>query len=76
ESLVALPPLGLQLQVVRGLRWPLLLSLSTSRHFVPAEHCRDLVINEALHRWNVRYYLAVLTSAGPPIHIVFQVTVP
>ncbi|KZV88316.1 hypothetical protein EXIGLDRAFT_180836 [Exidia glandulosa HHB12029] len=76
ESLVALPPLGLQLQVVRGLRWPWILSLGTSRRFVPAEHYRDLVINEALHRWNVRFYLAVLTSSAPPIHVAFQNTLP
>ncbi|KAH7107530.1 hypothetical protein BKA62DRAFT_825020, partial [Auriculariales sp. MPI-PUGE-AT-0066] len=87
ESILALPPLGIQLEVRRGLRFHRrILPLHTERLFVPRHALKDLVIHEALHRWNVRYYLSVLAEqydhhvpgAAPRsvIHLVFKNTLP
>ena len=45
--------------------------LHVNRVFIPLESTHDVVINEALRCWNVRYYLAIL-QAGQ-LHVVFEV---
>jgi hypothetical protein len=38
------------------------LPLFVSRRFIPLTEVRDVLINEGLRRWDVRYYLAILYS--------------
>jgi phosphatidylinositol glycan class H protein len=57
ESVVVLPPYGVQLETHRGLPS---LPLFVSRRFIPLTEVQDVLINEGLRRWDVRYYLAVL----------------
>ncbi|KAH9966606.1 GPI-GlcNAc transferase complex, PIG-H component, conserved domain-containing protein, partial [Russula dissimulans] len=59
ESVLVLPPYGIQLETHRGLPS---LPLFVSRRFIPLTEVRDVLINEGLRRWDVRYYLAVLYS--------------
>jgi phosphatidylinositol glycan class H protein len=58
ESLVVIGAHGIQLETHRG--FPPSLVLSASRRFIPMFALQDLVINEGLHGWNVRYYLAAI----------------
>lgn len=60
ESVVVLPSLGLQLETQRGLPF---VPLFTSRRFIPLTALRDFVINEGLHGWSVRYYLAIIQES-------------
>lgn len=57
ESVLVLPPYGVQLETHRGLPS---LPLFVSRKFIPLTEVQDVLINEGLRRWDVRYYLAVL----------------
>lgn len=57
ESVIVLPPHGIQLETHRGLPS---LRLSATRRFIPLSVLQDLVINEGLRRWDVRYYLAAI----------------
>ena len=59
ESVVVLPPYGIQLETHRGLPS---LPFFVSRRFIPLTEVKDVIINEGLRRWDVRYYLAVLYS--------------
>jgi len=59
ESILVLPPYGIQLETHRGLPS---LPLFVSRRFIPLTEVQDVLINEGLRRWDVRYYLAVLYS--------------
>lgn len=59
ESVLVLPPYGVQLETHRGLPS---LPLFVSRRFIPLTEVQDVLINEGLRRWDVRYYLAVLYS--------------
>ncbi|EIN07451.1 hypothetical protein PUNSTDRAFT_71461, partial [Punctularia strigosozonata HHB-11173 SS5] len=73
ESIIVFPPHGLQLETHRG--HPLF-RLSVSRRFISMTVLQDVVINEALHGWNVRYYLAVLcryTDDQVEIDVAFEV---
>ena len=57
---MVLHTLGLQLETQRGLpSVPLFLS----RRFIPLATLQDFVINEGLHGWSVRYYLAVVQES-------------
>jgi len=57
ESVIALPQCGIQLETHRGLQS---IPLFVQRRFIPVTYMKDIIINEALRRWNVRYYLAAL----------------
>jgi len=57
ESVILLPPHGIQFETHRGL---FCMSLATTRRFIPLSTLRDVVINEGLRRWDVRYYLAAI----------------
>jgi phosphatidylinositol glycan class H protein len=59
ESALVLPPYGVQLETHRGLPS---LPLFVSRRFIPLTEVQEVLINEGLRRWDVRYYLAVLYS--------------
>jgi phosphatidylinositol glycan class H protein len=59
ESVLVLPSYGIQLETHRGLPS---LPLFVSRRFIPLTEVRDVLINEGLRRWDVRYYLAILYS--------------
>lgn len=48
----------MQIETHRGPFGPLF----ASRRFIPAEYIHDIIINEALWRWNVRYYFAVMVK--------------
>jgi len=66
ESVVVVPPHGLQLETHRGLpSWPLM----SSRTFIPLISLHDFVINEALSRWNVRFYLAAIKQSGDEVSL-------
>ncbi|KAH9063495.1 GPI-GlcNAc transferase complex, PIG-H component-domain-containing protein, partial [Lactarius vividus] len=57
ESVLVLPSYGIQLETHRGLPS---LPLFVSRKFIPLSEVKDVLINEGLRRWDVRYYLTVL----------------
>jgi len=60
ESVFVFPPHGVQLETHRGLpSYP----LSVSRKFIPTIYLQDVVINEGLCGWNVRYYLAFMETS-------------
>ena len=59
ESVLVLPSYGIQLETHRGLPS---LPFFVSRRFIPLTDGQDVLINEGLRRWDVRYYLAVLYS--------------
>jgi phosphatidylinositol N-acetylglucosaminyltransferase subunit H len=59
ESVLVLPPYGIQLETHRGLPS---LPFFVSRRFIPLTEVQDVLINEGLRRWDVRYYLAFLYS--------------
>lgn len=70
---MVLPSLGLQLETQRGLPS---VPLFTSRKFIPLTALRDFVINEGLHGWSVRYYLAAMQESpngGITIDVPFEV---
>jgi len=46
--------------------------LSVQRHFVRLHAVQDVLINEGLRRWDVRYFLAVVTPEAS-VHVAFQV---
>ncbi|KAI9446514.1 GPI-GlcNAc transferase complex, PIG-H component-domain-containing protein [Lactarius indigo] len=62
ESVLVLPSYGIQLETHRGLPS---LPLFVSRKFIPLSEVKDVLINEGLRRWDVRYYLAVLYCPQP-----------
>lgn len=73
ESVVAIPPHGVQIETHRGLAG---IPFSVSRRFIPTFLFRDLIINEALRRWNVVYYLSVLSvthDSEYKLDIIFEV---
>ena len=75
ESVVILPPHGIQLETHRGFtkRWPLVIT----RRFVPASILSGVVINEGLSGWNVLYHLVAVKSsptAGTSLELAFQVS--
>ncbi|ESK97529.1 phosphatidylinositol n-acetylglucosaminyltransferase [Moniliophthora roreri MCA 2997] len=59
ESVLVLPRHGIQLETHRGFPpW----TLTISRRFIPRAALRDVVINEGIMRWNIRYYLVAITQ--------------
>ena len=73
ESVFAVPYIGLQLETHRGLPN---IPLFVSRRFIPAVYLRDFIINEGLHGWNVRYYLAAIKGemdGNTTLHVAYEV---
>jgi len=77
ESVVVLPPHGIQLETHRGLPW--FSPLVVKRQFIPFASLRDFVIHEGLRKWDVRYYLAAikLSDSGDfQVHVAFENLLP
>lgn len=80
ESVTVLPGLGVQVSVVsrRFFRQ------QRRTRFVPLRDVETVIINEGLSKWNVHYYLGVVTGKGQPkegkddghIVVAFEVSLP
>lgn len=75
ESVIILPPHGIQLETHRGFLkgWP----LQTTRRFIPSSVVSGIVINEGLRGWNVLFYLVVVKSEplnGSSLEVAYQVS--
>lgn len=70
-----LPSKDLKLEVHRGLPG---LPIFIERQVIPASTISAVIINEGLHGWNVRYYLAVLTKVdeAQSLHVLYEVKLP
>ncbi|KAF9453244.1 hypothetical protein P691DRAFT_658988 [Macrolepiota fuliginosa MF-IS2] len=76
ETILVIPSHGIQLETTRGIaNWPFIVS----RHFIPLTALQDVIINEGLRRWNVRFYLAAVKE-GPgteySLDVLFENTLP
>ena len=73
ESVLAIPPHGIQLETHRGLpSYPLF----ASRQFIPSDRLRNFVINEGLRGWDVRYYLVAMQEVQSDVlelNVAFEV---
>ena len=73
ESVIAFPALGIQFETHRG--FPPY-SFSVARTFVSLAELDDVILNEALYGWNVRYYMAALhhsAAGGSYLRVAFEV---
>jgi len=70
-----IPQHGIQLETHRGLPgWPPFIS----RRFIPLPTLQDVIINEGLRGWDVRFYLAVVKEhpiSGYTLDVVFEVSI-
>jgi phosphatidylinositol glycan class H protein len=76
ESVIVLPSYGIQLETHRGLPS---LPLFASRKFIPLADVKDILINEGLRRWDVRYYLTVFYCPQPTVQrlaVAYENTLP
>ncbi|KAJ7740723.1 hypothetical protein DFH07DRAFT_905440 [Mycena maculata] len=74
ESVVVIPPHGIQFETHRGTPW--FSPFMVTRRFIPLASLQDLVIHEGLRRWNIRYYLAAiqLSESGDfQVHVAYEV---
>lgn len=74
ESVVVIPPHGVQLETHRGL---FNVTLFIQRRFIPRAVLRDVVVHEGLRLWNVRYFLAFVKrdkNGSSIIDIAFEVS--
>lgn len=73
EIIFVIPQHGVQLETHRGLPgWPVFIS----RRFIPLPTLQNIVINEGLRGWNVRFYLAVVKehpTFGYTLDVAFEV---
>ncbi|KAJ7063187.1 hypothetical protein C8F01DRAFT_1131873 [Mycena amicta] len=77
ESVIVFPSFGIQLETHRGLPW--FAPLRIDRRFIPLEALQDFIIHEGLQGWNVRYYLAAITSStsgAVQVHVAFENLLP
>jgi phosphatidylinositol glycan class H protein len=73
ESVIALPPHGIQLETHRGFPF---LPLFVTRRFIAAASLRDFVITEGLRGWDVRFYLAALAEGhSEPVQLAVAYSV-
>ncbi|RDX56579.1 hypothetical protein OH76DRAFT_1395693 [Lentinus brumalis] len=76
ESVVVFPMLGIQLETHRGVAG---YSLLASRKFVPWSCLEDFLINEAIHGWDIRYYLVAVTRTSQDalkLEVAFESILP
>lgn len=74
ECVVIIPSHGIQLETHQGLKSR---SLISSRRFIPFASLHNVVVNEGLYRWNVRYYLVAIRRVGAHGHrleVAFEVS--
>lgn len=74
ESVVILPPHGIQLETHRGFLndW----SIHSTKRFIPSARLLDVVINEGIKGWNVLYYLVVVkidTAQISSLEVAYEV---
>ncbi|KAF9532288.1 hypothetical protein CPB83DRAFT_847592 [Crepidotus variabilis] len=77
ESVILLPPHGIQLETHWGISRTC--SMNIKRKFIPAIKLTDAIIHEGLYGWNVLYYLAAVTlepSADTTLHVAFEEMLP
>ncbi|PAV23658.1 phosphatidylinositol n-acetylglucosaminyltransferase [Pyrrhoderma noxium] len=77
ESVIVSPTHGVQIETHKG-PYPSCIFFS-SRRFIPSVYIQDIIINEALHRWNVRFYLAILSTTVDDKHelvVIFKNILP
>lgn len=77
ESVIVLPPHGIQLETHRG-PFPSHPTFSIKR-FIPASKLSEVVINEGLRGWNVLFYLVAMwhtKSRGTVLEVAYQVNHP
>ncbi|KAJ7452537.1 hypothetical protein B0H11DRAFT_2010556 [Mycena galericulata] len=77
ESVITIPPHGIQFETHRGLPWfpPFIVT----RRFIPLASLHDFVIHEGLKGWNVRYYLAAIQLSGSgdsQLHVAYENILP
>jgi phosphatidylinositol glycan class H protein len=75
ESIVILPPHGIQLETHRGFsnQW----SIHSSKRFIPSARLADVVINEGIKGWNVLYYLVAVemdASRDSSLEVAYEVS--
>ncbi|KAF8969986.1 hypothetical protein BDZ97DRAFT_1606983, partial [Flammula alnicola] len=63
ESVILLPPHGIQLETYRG--FPNMRPFFASKRFISSTSLQDIVINEGLKGWNVLYYLVAIKRNNP-----------
>lgn len=77
ESVQIIAFYGIQLETARGIRIPFFspVSLISRKRFIALPYIQDIVINEGLWGWNVRYYLCVIkdTQKDLTLEVVFEV---
>jgi len=75
ESVIVSRTTDIQLETHRGIFGR---PLFVSRRVIPLSTLSDVIINEGLRRWDVRYYLAVLTtdSNGVQIQVAYENLLP
>lgn len=80
ESVKVISGYGIQLETHRGFQLPLLpiIHLTSKRRFVPSPFIQDVVINEGLSRWNVRYYICIIKDTGRQVtlEVAFENLLP
>ncbi|KAK6906383.1 hypothetical protein L486_06053 [Kwoniella mangroviensis CBS 10435] len=80
ESIIPLPNLGTQLSTIRGLSfpWPFIPSkriyipVRSSNTFVPLSDISTIILNQALFRFSVRYYLGIVKKDGQGVVVAFN----
>ncbi|KAK0483512.1 GPI-GlcNAc transferase complex, PIG-H component-domain-containing protein [Armillaria novae-zelandiae] len=76
ESIIVIPPHGVQLETRFGFQT---FTINVTRRFIPLSTLRDVVINEGLYGWNVRYYLVAIVqdrSGATSLAVVFENILP
>ncbi|KAK0240251.1 GPI-GlcNAc transferase complex, PIG-H component-domain-containing protein [Armillaria nabsnona] len=76
ESIIVIPPHGIQLETRFGFQT---FTINVTRRFIPLSTLRDVVINEGLYGWNVRYYLVAIVqdrSGATSLAVVFENILP
>ncbi|KAJ7156092.1 hypothetical protein C8R43DRAFT_1125981 [Mycena crocata] len=77
ESVLVIPPHGIQLETHRGLPW--FAPLFVTRRFIPLAALQDFVIHEGLRKWNIRYFLAAIrlsASKDFQLHVAYENILP
>ncbi|KAF9483903.1 hypothetical protein BDN70DRAFT_873303 [Pholiota conissans] len=77
ESVILIPPHGIQLETHRGI--PGMRPLFSSKRFISSTSLQDVVINEGLRGWTVLYYLVAmrhLHNQGSVLEVAYENLLP